>query len=112
MSGSDLVVVEAVNAEEEIGACWAEGARVVEEAIDVLAGGRVVVGDDCWVVVGDGGLVVVGGGRVVVGAAAAWEEPSQLIALELSEPPATWGFRLGVLLEGEPSPPNSTTAMT
>jgi hypothetical protein len=53
-------------------------------------------------------------GGVVVGAVAAAGagELSQLIARALPDPPATCGFLGGVLLEGEPSPPNSTTAIT
>jgi hypothetical protein len=78
---------------------------VVFGAVDVVdAGGRV----DVEAAVAEAAL----GGVVVVEGARDGALPSQLIARALPDPPATWGLREGVDDEGDPSPPNSTTAMT
>lgn len=76
-----------------------------------------VVGTDLGFVLGTSVVVVEGGdGAGVVGEVAATAGPgddsSQLIALAFPDPPATCGVRSGVVLEGDPSPPNSTTAIT
>ena len=79
---------------------------VVFGVVDVVdAGGRV----DVEAAVAEAAL---GAAVVVVAGARDVALPSQLIARALPDPPATWGLREGVDVEGDPSPPNSTTAMT
>jgi hypothetical protein len=98
-----LVVVTLFKVVEVGGAGLVEALTAVEDAggegLEEVVPTRVVD-----VVLG----AVVGGAVVATGSG----ESSQLIARALPDPPATCGFLSGVLLEGDPSPPNSTTAIT
>ena len=96
-----LVVVDFFRVVDVVGLAVALTAAddVVGEGLDEVVLTRVV--DVLCGAVAGGAVAATGAG-----------ESSQLIARALPDPPETCGFREGVLLEGDPSPPNSTTAMT